>query len=356
MMDLQTLGWSLSLEQQFAEFRAKGYEAARIATEDKHHYMALAAQGDLSAQAAGKLLHSVRSPADLPKVGDWVAVSVLSNEAKAVIHHVLPRRTKLSRKVPGRETEEQVIVTNIDLAFVVHALDGSFNPRRMQRHVVMVYESGAKPVVVLNKVDLCASAAEALAQAQRDAGETPVIEVSARTGQGVEQLSEFIQPGVTAVFIGSSGVGKSSLINRLYGEEIQPTLDVREWDLKGRHATTWREMILLPKGGLVIDTPGTREFHMWVAEDGLQEAFPEIEGIATRCRFRDCQHTVETKCAVRDAVDSGQLPRERYETYLKLRKEVEGLEEAQRKRAFLNKKRQTKTAQRAFNKIKRRGE
>lgn len=355
-MDLETLGWNLSLEQQFAEFRLSGYEAARVAVEDKHHYMVLMAQGELSAQVAGKFLYSAHSPADLPKVGDWVAVSVLSNEAKAVIHRLLPRRTKLSRKVPGRETEEQVIVTNIDVAFVVHALDGSFNSRRMQRHLVMVYESGAKPVVVLNKVDLCASAAEALEQAQQAAGTTPVLEVSARTGQGIEQLNEFIQPGVTVVFIGSSGVGKSSLINRLYGEEIQPTLDVRESDLKGRHATTWREMIRLPNGGLVIDTPGTREFHMWVAADGIQDAFPEIKAMATQCRFRDCRHTVEKKCTVREAVESGELPRERYEAYLQLRKEVERLAEAQTKRVFLEKKRHTKTAQRAFNKIKRRGE
>jgi len=169
-------------------------QPARVAVEDKHHYVVLTAQGDLSAQVAGKLLHDARSLADLPKVGDWVAVSVLSNEAKAVMHQVLPRRTKLSRKVPGRETEEQVIVTNIDVAFVVHALDGSFNSRRMQRHVVMVHESGAKPVVVLNKVDLCERAAEALEQAQQAAGDTPVLEVSARTGQGIEQLSELIQP------------------------------------------------------------------------------------------------------------------------------------------------------------------
>ncbi len=343
------------MDQQFAPFRLKGYEPARIAVEDKHQYLVLTAQGDLSAKAAGKLLHNATSQADLPKVGDWVAVSVLSGEAKAVIHHVLPRRTKLSRKVPGRETEEQVIVTNIDFAFIVHALDGSFNPRRMQRHLVMVYESGAKPVVVLNKLDLCAIAAEALEQAQQAAGATPVLEVSARTGQGIEQLNEFIQAGVTVVFIGSSGVGKSSLINRLYGEEIQPTLDVRESDLKGRHATTWREMIPLPNGGLVIDTPGTREFHMWAAEDGIQEAFPEIEELATLCRFRDCRHTVEKKCAVKEAVESGRLAVERYESYLKLRKEVERLEEAQTQRGFLVKKRQTKVAQRAFNKMKRRG-
>src|SRR5262249_30904848 len=155
--------------------------------------------------------------------------------------------------------------------------------------------------------------AEALEQAQQAAGDTPVIEVSARTGQGIEQLNEFIQPGVTVVFIGSSGVGTSSLINRLYGEEIQTTPDMRASDLKGRHATTWRELIQLPSGGLVIATPGTREFHMWVAEDGIQEAFPEIEQLAAQCRFRDCRHTVEKKCAVTDAVESGQLPRERYE-------------------------------------------
>jgi ribosome biogenesis GTPase len=353
MTDLLTLGWNESLESAFAEFRAKGLEPARVAAEDKHYYVVLTVAGRLPAQVAGKVLHCAETPADLPKVGDWVAIAVLPNESKAVIHRVLPRRTKLSRKVPGRETEEQIIVTNIDVAFVVQALDGSFNSRRMQRHVVMVHESGARPVVVLNKLDLCPSAAEALQHAQQAAGETPVIEVSARTGQGIEQLNKFIHRGETVVFIGSSGVGKSSLINRLYGEEIQPTLDVREWDAKGRHATSWREMIQLPGGGLVIDTPGTREFHLWTAEEGLQGAFPEIEQIAPQCRFRDCGHVVEKKCAVREAVEAGTLPRERYEAYLKLRKEIERLEQSQTKRAFLEKKRKSKTAQRAWKETER---
>jgi len=350
---LQRLGWNASFEEEFAEFRAQGYEPARVAVEDKHQYMVLTTDAELAGIVAGKLLHNSASHADLPKVGDWVAVSVLPNEAKAVIHHVLRRRTRLSRKVPGRETEEQVLVTNIEVAFVVQALDGSFNARRMQRHLVTVYESGAKPVVVLNKVDLCDKAVEALEEAQQAAGDTPVIEVSARTGQGIDQLNEFIRPGLTVVFIGSSGVGKSSLINRLYGEEIQPTLEVRESDSKGRHATTWREMILLPNGGLVIDTPGTREFHMWLAEDGIQEAFGEIEELATQCHFRDCQHTVEKRCAVRAAVETEQLSRERYENYLKLRQEVARLEQAQTQRGYLERKKQTKVAQRAFNKSKR---
>jgi ribosome biogenesis GTPase len=299
---------------------------ARVAVEDKHRFVVLGEEGELSGQVAGKLLHDVESRAGLPKVGDWAAISVAPAEAKAVIHGVLPRRTKLVRKVAGREVEEQVLAANIDIAFVVQALDQTFNTRRLERFLVMALEGGAKPVVVLNKTDLCPSSDAMLAEASTVAGDAPIVSVSAKTGRGMKVLREFIRPAETVVFVGSSGVGKSSLINRLYGEEIQATIEVRESDAKGRHTTTWRELILLPNGGLVIDTPPSRVPDVG-ADEGLNRAFPEIDELAVRCHFRDCSHTVEKRCAVQEAVATGRLPRERYDGYLKLMREMEYLSE-----------------------------
>jgi ribosome biogenesis GTPase len=332
---LETLGWSQAWELSFAPHRSKGLQPARVAVEDKHFYVVITPGGELSAQISGKLHHCSRSPAELPKVGDWVAITPLPGEAKAVIHHVLPRRTRLSRKVAGREVEEQVLAANIDTAFVVQALDRTFNPALLQRHLVMVLESGAKPVTVLNKADLCDDVEAKMAQSRSVAGESAIVVASATTGQGVQELAKLIRPAETIVFIGSSGVGKSTLINDLCGEDIQPTAEVRERDAKGRHTTTWRELIILPNGGLVIDTPGMREFQMWMAGEGMREAFADLDALAVACHYRDCSHTVEGRCAVLEAVASGALPRERYDRYIKLRKELAFLDRAHERRSWM---------------------
>lgn len=328
-LNLARLGWNDHWEALFAPHRERGWQPARVAVQDKHHYVLFAETGELLAQVAGRLLHTLPSEADLPKVGDWVAFKpTLPGEPRAVIQAVLPRRTKLGRKIPGRETEEQVLVANIDLAFVVLALDQTFNPRLLERFLLMVLEGGARPVVVLNKADLCDNLDARLAEARQAAGGAPVVAVSAKTRRGMREVLGFIQPAQSVVFIGASGVGKSTLINRLYGEAIQPTTEVRERDSKGRHTTTWRELIVLPNGGLVIDTPGMREFHLWMAGEGLREAFPDIALLALRCRFRDCRHGTEKDCAVQAALARGELPRERFENFLKLRRELEYLERA----------------------------
>lgn len=351
---LVSLGWNPSFQESFTPFAVRGFEPGRVAVEDKHRYLVLTASGELNAHATGRLLHEIGSLADLPKVGDWVALSKLPNEDKAVIHGVLPRQTKLSRKVPGRLTEEQILATNIDTAFIVQALDGSFNPRLIQRHLVMVREGGSQPIVVLNKADLCAELAQKISQAEAAAGEATVVAVSAKTGLGMESLAQYIRPGWTIVFLGSSGVGKSTLINQIYGDELLATTEVRASDCKGRHTTSWRELIVLPNGGLVIDTPGLREFHLWTAADGLDEVFQDVEVLALGCRFRDCTHTVETKCAVLEALGDGRLSGERYRNYVKLKRELAYLEDSQNKRSHLERKRHDKFAQRAFNKLKRR--
>jgi ribosome biogenesis GTPase len=249
--------------------------------------------------------------------------------------------------------DEQVLATNIDVAFAVQALDESFRPALLQRHLVMVFESGARPVAILNKADLCGDVPAKLAEVAIAAPQVPCVVVSAKTGAGIAELQQLIRPGETIVFIGSSGVGKSTLINDLYGEEVQATMEVRERDSKGRHTTTWRELILLPNGALVIDTPGMREFQMWVADDGMREAFADLEELGTKCHFRDCTHTVENRCAVLQAVASGQLTRERYESFLKLHRELQYLADAQRKHSWSSRRRGSRTAQRAFTRADR---
>lgn len=346
---LEALGWNPFFAESFEKVAGAGEEPARVAVEDKRHYGVLTGTGELSAQLPGKLLHDARRRAELPKVGDWVAIERLAGEGKALIRAVLPRRTRLARKEPGRELEEQVLAANVDLVFVVQGLDRGVNPGLLARQLVLARDGGASPVVVLNKADLCADPAAPVAQATEVAGPVPVLWVSAKTGAAVDQLKAFLKPGVTAVFLGASGVGKSSLINRLYGQDIQATVEVRERDFKGRHATSWRQLIPLPDGGLVIDTPGLRELQLWCVGDGLQETFGDIEALAAGCRFRDCTHTVETHCAVREAVANGQLAPARYESYVKLRRELAQLEAAQHHRAGPKRPRHSRPKPRAIS-------
>ncbi len=350
---LETLCWSEALEEGFAPHREKGWQPARVAVEDKHHYVLFNADDPIIGKVSGRLLHeSRRFPAHLPKVGDWVAFSRVPKEDKALIHLVLPRRTKLSRKVAGRVTQEQVLVTNVDTAFVVQAVDRSFNPGLIQRLMAMVAEGGIKPVVVLNKIDLCEDLPAKLAVVAGIADQAPVLAVSAETGGGMPALKRWVRPGHTVVFIGGSGVGKSSLINHLYGDDVLPTTEVRESDAKGRHTTSWRELIVLGNGGLVIDTPGMREFQMWLAAEAGREAFADVEKLGMTCHFRSCSHTTEKRCRVLESLAGGGLTRERYDSYLKLRLELDGLTGAAQRRESILNKRQTKTAQRALEQKK----
>lgn len=350
-MALTKLGWNAEREKQFAPYRAKGFVPARVAVEDKHFYRVWTVDAELTAQIIGKIIHEARgNHSVLPKVGDWVAVKILPNEEKAAIHAVLPRTTQITRKTSGRDTAAQVLATNIETVFLIIAADSTFNAARLERMLVMAHDSGARPVVVLNKIDLCDDLPAKVAETERIAGKTSVFPVCATTGRGVKKLLAEIKDGDTVVFIGTSGVGKSSIINRFYGEELMPTLEVRESDAKGRHTTTWREMIFLPKGGVVIDTPGMREIHMWDVNQGARETFPEIEAIALRCHFRDCTHTQEKECAVLAEVNAGKIPRDRYESFVKLQKELGYLREAEKRANWTSRRKSDRVAHRAFNK------
>ena len=350
-MELTKLGWSAARDEQFAPHLAKGLVPARVAVEDRHFYRVWTTDAELSAQVTGKFIHeSRRDHSVLPKVGDWVAVKLVPKEEKATIHAILPRRTQITRKTAGRETAAQILATNIETVFLVSAADPSFNAARLERMLVMARDSGARPVVVLNKIDLCDDLDAKLAEAMRAAREVLVLAACALTGRGVKKLAGLIKPGDTVVFIGTSGVGKSSLINRLYGEDLQATVEVRQSDAKGRHTTSWREMIFLPQGGVVIDTPGMREFHIWEATQGSKETFPEIEALAPGCHFRDCTHTKEKNCAVLAALAAGTLPRERHESFVKLQLEISYLREAEKQAGWETRRKSDRVAHRVFNK------
>ena len=350
-MSLTKLGWNAERDAQFAPYLAKGFIPARVAVEDKHFYRVWTVDAELTAQIIGKLIHEARGDhTKLPKVGDWAAVKLVPKEEKAMIQAILPRRTQIVRKVSGRDTAAQILATNIETVFLVTAADPTFNTARLERMLVMAHESGARPVVLLNKIDLCEDLDAKLAETVKVAGEALVLPVCALTGRGVKKLAALIKPADTLVFIGTSGVGKSSLINRLYGEELQATLEVREQDAKGRHTTSSREMIFLPKGGVVIDTPGMREFHIWDATQGAKETFPEIETLAAGCHFRDCTHTKEKDCAVLTALTAGALPRDRYDSFVKLQLEIGYLREAEKRAGWQDRRKSDRVAHRAFNK------
>ena len=323
--NLRCLGWDGSHSGRF-ENANSGDIPARVAREEKNLYLVLTAEGELLASVSGGFMNRGLVPGDYPKVGDWVAVSPRFEEGRGTIQEVLPRRNFISRKEPWMDTAEQIIAANVDKVFVVSALDEDFSPRRIERYLAIAYESGAVPVVVLNKADLCSDPDARLAAASQAAPGCPVHLVSAMAGEGLSELRALLSAGETAVFLGSSGVGKSTLINRFLGTERQAVKEVREYDGKGRHATTKRELIILPGGGIVIDSPGMREIQLWDDSDGLGRAFSDIEENSRRCRFSDCRHEAEPGCAVKAAIESGELDRKRFENFLKLKKETRRME------------------------------
>jgi len=322
---LARYGWNDFFAAHFHEYAGQGFTAGRIALEYNQFYRVYAAGGEILAEVAGKLRHEAESRADLPAVGDWVALRLIGQENKAVIHAVLPRRSKFMRKTKGSKTEEQIVGANIDTVFLVTSLNQDFNPRRIERYLAVARESGAHPVVLLTKTDLCENVEEKAAEMAAVAAGAPTHAVCAIKGEGLDDLQPYFAPGQTVALIGSSGVGKSTLINRLLGEERQLVKDVREHDDRGQHTTRHRELILMPNGALVLDTPGIRELQLWDAEEGVEATFEDIEAIATECRFSDCQHQSEPNCAVREALENGMLDRQRFENYLKLQGELDHL-------------------------------
>lgn len=319
---LESLGWDEERQLSFMEHAAAGLVPGRISTQHKGSYVVLAEAGELGAEVTGRMRYEAADPTDLPVVGDWVALDVRIQEKAATIRAVLERRTKFSRKVAGDESEEQLLSTNIDVTFLVSSLNEDLNPRRLERYLTMAYENGATPAIVLTKADLAEDLTAGLDEVSAVAIGTPIHVVSAVTGEGFEELLPYLKGNKTATVLGSSGVGKSTLINHLAGEELMTVQEIREDDGKGRHTTTRRQLVVLPNGGVIIDTPGLRELQLWEAGEGFKGSFQDVEDIAAGCRFRDCSHRTEPGCAVRAAVRNGILSENRLAAYNKLQREL----------------------------------
>jgi ribosome biogenesis GTPase / thiamine phosphate phosphatase len=328
--DLAALGWTPAREAEFAPWASQGLAPGRVSLEHNHVYRVMTAGGERLAEAAGRMKQAAE--ARLPVVGDWVALKADGSDGRCQIRHVLTRRTWFSRKVAGRTTVEQVLAANIDTVFVVFGLDGPMKSRAIERYLVVALKSGATPVVVLNKVDLAADPAASAREAAAAAGPTRVVAVSAHSGDGMDDLASYLDTGRTLALLGPSGAGKSSLVNRLVGEPLLPTGDVREWDARGRHTSVHRQLVVRAAGGLIIDTPGIRELQLWDGE-GVVEAFDDIAALAGTCRFRDCRHDREPGCAVKAAVEADGLDAGRYQGFLKLQREQEEIERKREARA-----------------------
>ena len=315
----------------------------RIALEHNHLYRVLTEEGERLAEAAGRIKHQATGRNELPAVGDWVALRPGVRDEQSVIRSILPRQSWFSRKAAGRETTEQVVAANVDFVLIVFGLDKGMNLRAIERYLVVAGRSQATPVVVLNKVDAVESnPGELLELASSAAGATPVHAVSGRTGQGFEAIEPYLQPGSTLALLGPSGAGKSTIVNRLMGAEVLPTGEVRSWDARGRHTSVHRQLVVREAGGVIIDTPGMRELQLWEPAGAVAETFTDIADRAGACRFRDCRHDREPGCAVKAAVEAGELDRNRYESYLKLQSEQEEVDRRRQERDLNEGKRRGK--------------
>jgi ribosome biogenesis GTPase len=318
---IQSFGWSDALQHTFAPFVADGLIPGRVTVQHRGSYGIVTDLGELSAQISGKLARDAES-GGYPVVGDWVAAAARPDEGAATIRAVLPRRTSFVRKAADSLATEQVVAANVDVAFLVASMNADLNARRLERYLATAWQSGARPVIVLTKADLAEDPDADVAEAEGVAFGAPVIVVSALTGEGLEALGAQVAPRETAVLVGSSGVGKSSLVNALAGAALMDTGGIREDDARGRHTTTHRELILLPSGALILDTPGMRELGLLDADEGLATTFEDVEALVEACRFSDCGHSNEPGCAVRAAIEDGSLDEGRWRGFQKLQREL----------------------------------
>jgi ribosome biogenesis GTPase / thiamine phosphate phosphatase len=356
-MELRSLGFDQQFNDAFQTYARLRLIPGRVLLQYNHIYTVATDSGDLHAQCSGRLRHIATAeggsatPRQLPVTGDWVALQT-SGDGTALIHAVLPRRSAFLRKAAGRVTHEQVLAANIDSALLMIGLDNDYSPRRVERYLAATWESGAAPVVVLNKLDLCRDAVSRFAEIRSAALGVPLHAISALYGDGIGELAAYCTSGQTLALLGSSGVGKTTLINRLRGSSL-PTQPVRPSDGRGQHTTTQRELLFLPSGAMVIDTPGMRELQLWDSDEGVQITFDEIETLARGCRFRDCRHRYEPGCAVHAAIEAGDLDPARLASLHKLQRELAWLDRRQDQAAALAEKRRWKAIHKAANRLHR---
>lgn len=356
-MNLTTLGFSTYFEEQLTAFKEESKLAncvpARVTLEHKHSYRVLAEEGEWLATVAGHFAYTSQAREDYPAVGDWVLVEKMPGEEKAIIHKLFNRKSVFSRKVAGQEIKEQIVASNVDIVLLVMSLNADFNIRRLERYLVAAWDSGAKPVIVLTKADLCEDITSMVREVELVAFGVDIFVTSARSGEGIEAIQTLFTEGVTGALLGSSGAGKSTLMNALSGEELMKVSGIREDDAKGRHTTTHRELIVLPSGGCLIDTPGMRELQLWDQSESLSSSFRDIEEFAAACRYRDCTHHMEPHCAVQQAISDGALEQSRLQSYFKLQKELAFIERKTNIQAKLNEQRKWKQIAKGMKKGKK---
>ena len=349
-MHLRELGWDESFSHHFDRWSNTAHvQPARVFIEFNYIFRVYVASGELEAVLSGRLKHQATSRSELPAVGDWVAVRKRPDDERGAIVAVLPRRSRFSRRTAGQVTDEQVVAANVNVVFVVMAFDADFSVRRLERYLLLTRESGAAPVVLLTKPDLADDVAARVAETAAVAGDAPVHIVSPKFNEGIEQVAHYLTPGRTGALLGSSGVGKTTIINRLVGSDVRRTRAVREADAKGRHTTTNRELVVLPNGGLLIDTPGMREIQLWDVGSAVRETFEDIDALAADCHFSDCRHVDEPRCAVKQAVEGGTLAADRLDSYRKLQQELAFLARQQDERAQIEHKRRSKVLTKSAN-------
>jgi ribosome biogenesis GTPase len=338
--ELEKLGYDEWFESKNRENIKDGFSTARIVEVNRNNYKVSNGRHEMVAELSGKFLFNVENNIDYPTVGDWVSIQCFDNHSLAIIHHILPRRSLLKRKDPGKAVEFQLIAANIDYAFIMQAVDSNFNLNRLERYFVMINESKIQPIVILSKTDLISEVelSEISDRIKRFNEKYLFLPISSVTDEGIAALQKELQSNKTYCLLGSSGVGKTTLLNKLLGEQRFEVNEVREKDSKGKHTTVRRQLIRLESGSIFIDTPGMRELGNFSIDNGLDETFDEIVSFSSQCRFKDCTHTHEEGCAVKEAVEQGVINEDRYNNFLKIRKESEFSE-----MSFLEKRKKDKT-------------
>ena len=352
-MSILRWGWNDYFEALWKGEKREKAVPARVIAQSRGVWRLGGDFGECQAEAAGKLRLAAEQGADWPAVGDWVAAELRDQGSAAQIQEVLPRRSHFLRKVAGKKIAEQVMAANVDIALLVSALDGDFNPRRVERYLAQCWESGAKPLIVLNKADVCETAQGKVEAMEKVALSVSVCAVSAKTGKGFDELGKHLVRGQTLVLLGSSGVGKSTIVNRLLARDIQEAQEVRESDGRGRHTTTAREIFALPGGALLMDTPGLRELQLWDSNEGISQTFADIGSLAANCRFGNCRHDGEPGCTVQGAIEDGSLDTARLENWRKLERELAFLRRKSDPDARQNEKQRIKQLMRGVNKMYR---